>query len=552
MSVSHETNQLHVLRREGRIGLSVDVPMPGVKWKSRIVLPGIILLILLAVTGWAFRGVLSKSLDVHVVPVVAKNTANITRAGGNTDLKISTADLPVVCQASGWLEADPYHTNVSALANGIIDKVLVLEGQQVKAGQVLATMIDDDAKLEVQRVEAEYASALARLKACQARLQAAQSDWDNPIERKRKLAVTEADLIQTKAELDRLPGEIRMEQARCNELKDEVQRMKQAQEKGVATDFELKGASFRYEGQLAKLQTTRQTESILKAKIKRLDAEVVAAKKDLELRIQERKTLEETKADVAQAQADLKHIEVRLSEARLKLSRMQVTSPIDGMVQQRLRSPGDKLMVQADMPDSAHVVSLYNPDKLQVRVDIPLADVAKVGVGQRGIVQVDMDTDREEDSRFTGRLTRIVHHADIQKNTLEVKVAIDAPSVLLKPEMLARVKFLARSASQAHEGAEASEATHESNSPTRDDGMQRLFVPRALVEMIGQEEGFVWRVNRKNSTAEKVTVRLGRHGKDQWVQVNGGLHVGDRIIDIDPKSIQAGLHVKVVGESNRY
>ena len=36
-----------------------------------------------------------------------------------------------------------------------------------------------------------------------------------------------------------------------------------------------------------------------------------------------------------------------------------------------------------------------------------------------------------------------MHAADLSKNTLQVKVAVDNPSDLLKPDMLARVKFLA-------------------------------------------------------------------------------------------------------------
>ncbi len=69
---------------------------------------------------------------------------------------------------------------------------------------------------------------------------------------------------------------------------------------------------------------------------------------------------------------------------------------------------------------------------------MPLADAAKVGVGQKAKIVVDVLPDEE----FTGHLSRIVHKADIEKNTLQVKVAIDNPSPQLKPEMLARIKFM--------------------------------------------------------------------------------------------------------------
>ena len=53
---------------------------------------------------------------------------------------------------------------------------------------------------------------------------------------------------------------------------------------------------------------------------------------------------------------------------------MTITAPISGYVQRRLKAPGDKVMPGGDNPGSAHVLSLYDPKKLQVRVDVPLAD----------------------------------------------------------------------------------------------------------------------------------------------------------------------------------
>jgi multidrug efflux pump subunit AcrA (membrane-fusion protein) len=47
-------------------------------------------------------------------------------------------------QASGWIEPDPLPVRATALINGVVDQVHVLEGDLVEEGQVLATLIRQD------------------------------------------------------------------------------------------------------------------------------------------------------------------------------------------------------------------------------------------------------------------------------------------------------------------------------------------------------------------------------------------------------------------------
>ena len=83
---------------------------------------------------------------------------------------------------------------VAALTDGIVKDVFVLEGQAVKAGQVVVKLVDDDAKLELARAEAELAEK-------QAALEAAQRQWDNPVERTRAVAAAEAMTAEVQAAL---------------------------------------------------------------------------------------------------------------------------------------------------------------------------------------------------------------------------------------------------------------------------------------------------------------------------------------------------------------
>ena len=314
----------------------------------------------------------------------------------------------VSVQAPGWVEPDPYPTFVTALTNGVIDKLLVLEGESVEAGQVVAEMVDDDARLAVARAEAELARRTAHL-------EAARTDWDNPVALERAVAVNKALLAEAQAELEQLDATITQQHARQMELQAAYDRVSKLKPNAVA-QLEVDQARYQLDAQRALVEATKKQRHLLEAKQDRYEAEVKAAEADLRLRVDQRKAVDEAEAAVNDAKA-------ALDEAKLRLERMKVVSPVFGVVIDRMVAPGSKVMFDMDSPHSAHVVHLYDPNRLQVRVDVPLADAAHVGVGQPARVIVDVLPEKE----FNGRVTRFVHEADIGKNTVEVKVAIEDP-----------------------------------------------------------------------------------------------------------------------------
>ena len=58
-------------------------------------------------------------------------------------------------QAAGWVEPRPQPVVVSALVEGIVDEILVVEGQAVQANQIVAKMVSRDAEIAVQRAAAD-------------------------------------------------------------------------------------------------------------------------------------------------------------------------------------------------------------------------------------------------------------------------------------------------------------------------------------------------------------------------------------------------------------
>ena len=477
---------LRTLSRGGSASPSRAIPPPKFNYRTRVLLPGAILLALLLLIAYAARDTLLPAKAVTVVPVVMKDLP------GGTATSVAPASAASGVQAPGWLEADPFPTAVTALSDGVVKEVLALEGQAVKAGDVVARLVDDDAKLNVARTQSDLAEKKATLEAAQRR-------WENPIELTRAVAVAEAMVNSSRAMLQKLAAEWRVESAKLALAKEEFERTQQATTQRALSEIEL-------------IRTRQQRE-----------AELKAAQDNLRLRIDDAKALAEAKAAVDNSQA-------MCDEAHLRLHRMEVKSPADGIVMQRHVTPGSKVMLASDDMNSAAVVHLYDPKKLQVRVDVPLADAAKVGVDQPAQIVVSVLPNQT----FTGRVTRIVNEADIQKNTLQVKVAIDDPPPQLKPEMLARVKFVGASATATSQ-------------PTTSSGSRAIF---ARADLIRQHDGesMTYVADRGRSVAAHKSVRLGDARIDGWVQVIDGLNVGDALI-VEQDNLNDGQRIRITGEA---
>ena len=480
-----------------------QISPPQRRWLTRVALPVLVLLLTGGLLAYAARDALRPVKPVRVVRVVATEGA----APGGAPAGPGAANVSVL--APGWVEPDPYPTYVTALTSGIIEKVLVLEGQTVEVGQVVAEMVDDDAHLAVARASAE----LARRKAL---LQAAQTDWENPVALERAVAVNQSLLAEAKAELSQLDAVVTQQKARFSELQAAYDRLSRLLP-NAAAKLEVEQSQYKVDAQRAKVESTKKQQPVIEARIRRYEAEVKAAEADLRLRVAPRMALDEADASVKEGQA-------ALDVARLRQARMKVVSPVAGIVMQRLVAPGAKVMFDMDDHHSAHVVHVYNPKKLQVRVDVPLSDAAKVGVDQNARIVVDVLPNRQ----FTGRVTRFVHQADIAKNTVEVKVAIEDPSPLLKPDMLARVKFL---------GA----PLHGQPAPAATSALT-VYAPSQAVQVEGNDT-HVWVVTPGESRLRRQAVMVGAARGDGWVAVTDGLHPGDVLVAEPGENLKPGQRV---------
>jgi multidrug resistance efflux pump len=135
----------------------------------------------------------------------------------------------------------------------------------------------------------------------------------------------------------------------------------------------------------------------------------------LELLTDERQAKDEHEAKCKAAEARAEQARVALAEAKLRLDRMTIRAPVDGRIYQLVAYPGSTLsggMGLVPNADGSTVVTMYQPNMMQVRVDARFEDIPKVSLGQP--VQINNPA---LDAPVQGKVLFVSSEANIQKNT---------------------------------------------------------------------------------------------------------------------------------------
>jgi biotin carboxyl carrier protein len=290
----------------------------------------------------------------------------------------------------------------------------------------------------------------------------------------------------------------------------------------------IEQAESEYAAAHAGLQELRQRGPNLKREVDAMQTKVDALQKQLALLVEETRQLEEATAKVQSSTALRNEAKLQLRQAELTLARNVVRAPMNGRVLRLVASPGTRVMGLAANAgqNSSTVVEMYDPARLQVRADVRLEDVPLVTRGQ----PVEIET-ASSSGVIRGRVLQATSTANIQKNTLEVKVELIDPPPTVSPEMLVTATFLA---------PEIARATAE---PTE---TERIFIPAQLVQT-NDTGSLVWIVDA-DTLAQQRAITLGQRGLDGLVEVKQGIKVTDKLIASGTDGLRIGAPVRVTGE----
>ena len=160
-----------------------------------------------------------------------------------------------------------------------------------------------------------------------------------------------------------------------------------------------------------------------------------------------RKAAVESQQSADDARLHLEAMEAGFAEARgnydlakTYLDWTIIRSPINGVVLEKLVSPGELVVPQSfgGTGPSTALIGLANPMDLQVEIDIGEADLSKVHLKQKCRVSPEAFPDKV----YEGYVAEMAPEANRQKGTLQVKVQIRDPDQFLTPQLSAKVDFL--------------------------------------------------------------------------------------------------------------
>jgi HlyD family secretion protein len=339
------------------------------KWSRRYILVGLAVLLVASIATLVYRAAQGAVPEVETARAVADSSG-----GGGGD---------VVLNATGYIVAH-HKIDVNSKVTGRVKWIGVEKGDKVKEGQVLVQLEDDEFRANYLQAKGAYEAAKAHYEEMKngsrpEEIQRAQHDLDQ----------AKAQLVDDKANLDRIRPLV---------------------QQGVFSKQQLDDAISRYQTSQEKVNSLQRTFDL--AKIGQRHEEI----------------------DMARGQ--MTQAEGQMDYAKSQLDATQIRAPVSGTILDRTAEKGELILAQF-ASTAGSVVSLADLNDLQVELDISQDDFSKLGPKQKAILY----TDAFPDKKYKGEIAQISPEANRQKATVQVKVQVLNPDAFLRPDMNATVQF---------------------------------------------------------------------------------------------------------------
>lgn len=223
-------------------------------------------------------------------------------------------------------------------------------------------------------------------------------------------------------------------------------------------------------------------------------------------------------AAVSNARATIAAAEASARNARVAVDFTQIRAPFDGVILSKSANVGDMITPFSSASESkGAVVTMADMSTLEVEADVAESSLSKVKVGQPAEIVLDA----LPDTRFRGRISRMVPTVDRAKATVMTKVRFDELDPRILPEMSAKVAFLTQ------------EITPEQQKP------MTAVHPDAIVQRDGRTVIFVVRNDRAVATAVTPGPKVG-----ELTSITGDAKAGEKAVMKPSAELADGAPVK--------
>lgn len=241
-----------------------------------------------------------------------------------------------------------------------------------------------------------------------------------------------------------------------------------------------------------------------KARLRYLESEENRVQKLAESNLAAATQLDQTRSDRDVAQGDLDVAESRLEQNKYLLDRTRIGAPFDGIVVERLMTPGERV------DEGSQVVRLVNQNNLEVIARAPLEYFNFVRHGQ----QLDLQA---LSTKKTGTVRTVVAVGD--ENTHQFELRLDLVERAFQVGQTVRVSI-----------------------PTAG-SREVLTVPRDALVL--RPEGQSVFVVDENDQARQVQVTVGV-GQGDRIEILGSVSPGDRVVIRGNERLQPGQAVSIM------
>lgn len=444
--------------------------------------------------------------------------------------------IQATVSATGSIEPEALVSLTFGVA-GTVQQVNVQRGQQVAAGDILATLDSGELQLTVQQAQdalliqqllrdqrlnsqaspATLAGAQADIEAAQANLAVAEANLASAEATVQQANAQKAQLLAgaSAADIAAAEAEIAARTAEVEAVQDQYDRIIEVGLGGVVeeqTRFQLNAARQALTAaqvRLATLQAGPRAADIqaADAAIASAEAQVLAAQGNVaaaqaniaRAQAAHDRLLEPATADeLAILDAQVASAETNLTLAQLRLDEARIVAPIAGTVANVLIDTGEQAA------PGAPAVTIVNEGAFHLEVSVDEIDIDQIATNQ----PVSITLDALPNAAVTGLIAEIAPTAaagGVGVVTYLVTINIDAPGVELRPGMTANASIVVEEIANA------------------------LIVPNWAIRL-DRETGAAF-VNRlaAGETVEEVVIETGLRN-EQFSEVLSGLSEGDTVV----------------------
>ncbi|MBI4850865.1 MAG: HlyD family efflux transporter periplasmic adaptor subunit [Acidobacteria bacterium] len=340
-----------------------------------------------------------------------------------------------IIMVSGRIESDD--ATIAAKTTGRIREITVREGDQVKAGQLIAMLDDEQLKAREQQAQSMVDQAQAKVLQAQQQIAVLQAELQQS-----RLGVSQAKL-DAEGRISQAQSLVAAAEANLAQAKAAYQQALYDEEKFSA--LVASGDMPAREGRQARTATETQ-KAVVDAASKQVEAAkgaLLAAQANLDnptIRAAQASAIEQqirqAQTSIQSAQAEAARAQAQLQEAQANRKDLEIFAPFDGTVATRMAEPGEVLAI------GAPIISLVNFNAVYLRGFIPEGEIGRVRNGQPARVYLDSNPNQaleatvsriDPQASFTPENTYF--RDDRVKQVVGVKLQLINPQGFAKPGM---------------------------------------------------------------------------------------------------------------------